>query len=106
MFDYMFSSDIFVDDMSSQARLLVEHLRLHPPGPKAIVTDSPEAHATMMRLHKTFAEAPTRLEIVPGATHLFEEPGALEQVASLARDFFHDNLGARTTASRTAGSGR
>ncbi|HEY0453981.1 alpha/beta hydrolase [Actinophytocola sp.] len=29
-----------------------------------------------------------RLEIVPGATHLFEEPGALEQVAGLAADWF------------------
>ena len=29
-----------------------------------------------------------RLEIVPGATHLFEEPGALERVARLARDWF------------------
>jgi putative phosphoribosyl transferase len=28
------------------------------------------------------------LEIVPGATHLFEEPGTLEQVAALARDWF------------------
>lgn len=28
------------------------------------------------------------LEIVPGATHLFEERGALEQVAELARDWF------------------
>ena len=32
--------------------------------------------------------APVRLEIVPGATHLFEEPGALDQVARLARDWF------------------
>jgi len=30
-----------------------------------------------------------KLEIVPGATHLFEEPGTLERVASLARDWFH-----------------
>ena len=29
-----------------------------------------------------------KLEIVPGATHLFEEPGALEQVAQLASDWF------------------
>ena len=29
-----------------------------------------------------------RLEIVPGATHLFEEPGTLERVAHLARDWF------------------
>jgi pimeloyl-ACP methyl ester carboxylesterase len=36
--------------------------------------------------------APVRLEIVPGAKHLFEEPGALEQVAHLARDFFSRHL--------------
>jgi dienelactone hydrolase len=29
-----------------------------------------------------------KLVIIPGATHLFEEPGALEQVAELARDWF------------------
>ena len=29
-----------------------------------------------------------RIVIVPGATHLFEEPGTLEQVARLARDWF------------------
>ncbi len=33
-----------------------------------------------------------RLEIVPGATHLFEEPGALEQVAELAGDWFERML--------------
>jgi pimeloyl-ACP methyl ester carboxylesterase len=32
--------------------------------------------------------AVTRLEIVPGATHLFEEAGTLEVVAHLARDWF------------------
>ena len=32
------------------------------------------------------------LEIIPGATHLFEEPGALEQVASLARTWFQRHL--------------
>ena len=33
-----------------------------------------------------------RLEIVPGATHLFEEPGTLEQVVVLAQRWFHDHL--------------
>ncbi|MFJ3519963.1 MULTISPECIES: phosphoribosyltransferase family protein [unclassified Streptomyces] len=33
-----------------------------------------------------------RLEIVPGATHLFEEPGALDRVAVLARDWFTRHL--------------
>ncbi len=32
--------------------------------------------------------APHELVIVPGATHLFEEPGTLEQVAALAGDWF------------------
>jgi putative phosphoribosyl transferase len=32
--------------------------------------------------------AETRLDVIDGATHLFEEPGALEQVAELARDWF------------------
>jgi putative phosphoribosyl transferase len=31
---------------------------------------------------------PSRLAVVDGATHLFEEPGALDQVASLARGWF------------------
>jgi pimeloyl-ACP methyl ester carboxylesterase len=35
-----------------------------------------------------------RLQIVPGATHLFEEPGALERVAGLARAWFLRHLGA------------
>ena len=35
---------------------------------------------------------PASLEIVPGATHLFEEEGKLEQVASLAADWFRQYL--------------
>jgi len=34
-----------------------------------------------------------KLEIVPGATHLFEEPGALEKVAKLASDWFVNHIG-------------
>jgi putative phosphoribosyl transferase len=33
-----------------------------------------------------------KLEIIPGATHLFEEPGALEKVAKLASDWFSLHL--------------
>ncbi|MGZ4419143.1 MAG: dienelactone hydrolase family protein [Gaiellaceae bacterium] len=35
------------------------------------------------------------LAVVPGATHLFEEPGALDQVASLAADWFSRFLSRR-----------
>ena len=34
----------------------------------------------------------TRLVIIPGASHLFEEPGTLEQIARLARDWFVGQL--------------
>jgi putative phosphoribosyl transferase len=37
-----------------------------------------------------------KLEIVPGATHLFEEPGALEKVAKLASDWFVNHIGAKS----------
>ncbi|QGG96536.1 alpha/beta family hydrolase [Actinomarinicola tropica] len=35
---------------------------------------------------------PVRVEVVPGATHLFEEPGTLDAAAALARDFLLDTL--------------
>ncbi len=53
--------------------------------------------------------APVELEIVPGATHLFEEPGALERVAELARDWFVRYLATRAAAEgapRAPGRGR
>lgn len=36
--------------------------------------------------------APTELRVVPGASHLFEEPGALEEVAVQAADWFTGTL--------------
>ena len=41
-----------------------------------------------------------RLDVVPGATHLFEEPGALESVVDLARAWFMQHLA--TEAAETA----
>ena len=47
-------------------------------------------------------QTPKALEIVPGATHLFEEPGTLERVAELARDWFLRHL--KKAAIRQAGT--
>jgi dienelactone hydrolase len=47
--------------------------------------------------------APSRLEIVPGATHLFEEPEALERVAGLARAWFLRHLPATELEPKEAG---
>lgn len=35
---------------------------------------------------------PVRVTVIPGATHLFEEPGAMEQVVTLAEDWFTEHL--------------
>jgi dienelactone hydrolase len=44
----------------------------------------------------------TTLEIIPGATHLFEEPGALDEVARLARDWFIRHFHRRQDGSQAA----
>jgi putative phosphoribosyl transferase len=43
-------------------------------------------------------QAEKRLEIVTGATHLFEEPGTLEQVAGLASNWFQKHLSTQSYA--------
>jgi pimeloyl-ACP methyl ester carboxylesterase len=48
-----------------------------------------ELNRDAMRQMRAYVE----LEIVPGATHLFEEPGTLEQVERLAADWFARYLG-------------
>jgi dienelactone hydrolase len=50
-------------------------------GQDEIVIDLNEQARNQMRCK-------VKVEIIPGATHLFEEPGALEQVAELASDWF------------------
>ncbi len=49
-----------------------------------VVDLNEQAHA-LLRCEK-------RLTIVPGATHLFEEPGTLERVAQLAAEWFLEHL--------------
>lgn len=49
------------------------------------------ADPTVLELNRAAARAlrcPYELAVVPGATHLFEEPGTLEQVVRLAIDWF------------------
>ena len=44
------------------------------------------------RTRPTALSAPHELAVVPGASHLFEEPGALDQVADLAARWFRRHL--------------
>lgn len=48
-----------------------------------------------------FIKAEKALEIIPGATHLFEEPGTLEEVARLATEWFRDHLTSQESGSTT-----
>jgi dienelactone hydrolase len=52
--------------------------------------DTPVIRMNQEALAQLRVEA--KLEIVPGATHLFEEPGALDVVARLAREWFRRHL--------------
>lgn len=50
----------------------------------------------VIELNRDAAEqlrCPWQLELVPGATHLFEEPGTLDQVVNLATEWFTAHLG-------------
>jgi putative phosphoribosyl transferase len=53
--------------------------------------DYPVIELNRQALRQLAAE-PKELVLVPGATHLFEEPGALEEVARLASDWFTRHL--------------
>jgi putative phosphoribosyl transferase len=57
-----------------------------------IVGGNDEAVIRLNQQAMTALRVEKRLAIVPGATHLFEEPGALEEVAKLARGWFEEHL--------------
>jgi len=64
-------------------------------GEDLVVLDLNRDAQRMLRCEK-------RLEVIPGAGHLFEEPGALERVTELAADWFARHLAA---AGRTRAAG-
>jgi putative phosphoribosyl transferase len=56
--------------------------------------------ATVLQMNRTAMaqmRGPAALEIVEGATHLFEEPGALSEVAELSADWFVTHLNPPST---------
>ncbi|MEX2556157.1 MAG: phosphoribosyltransferase family protein [Actinomycetota bacterium] len=53
-----------------------------------IVGGRDEAVLALNRQAQAALQCANALEVVPGATHLFEEPGALDRVAQLARNWF------------------
>lgn len=78
------------------------------PGPLAAVTaptllivgDQDPVVLDLNRQAARQLRCPHELVTVPGATHLFEEPGALEQVARLATDWFLQHLAPTTVEAK------
>ena len=59
--------------------------------------------ADLNRAAQERLRCPNRLAVVPGARHLFEEPGALDTVARLAADWFTTHLRQPTGAGAAPG---
>ena len=57
--------------------------------------DEPVIKLNNQALAQMSADTPKEMVIVPGATHLFEEPGALEHVSRLAAGWFGKHLSAK-----------
>lgn len=57
-----------------------------------IVGSEDDAVVDLNRLAMESMRCEKKLQIIPGATHLFEEPGALEEVSGLSREWFEKHL--------------
>jgi len=66
-----------------------------------VVGDDPEVLA-LNRAAYRHLHCECRLDVVPGATHLFEEPGTLESVVALARAWFLQHLATEPAETRHA----
>jgi putative phosphoribosyl transferase len=70
-----------------------DHLRSVRAPTLLVVGERDEPVIELNKAAMGLLTAETRLEIVPGAAHLFSEPGTLEQVARLAAAWFGRFLG-------------
>lgn len=77
----------------------------HVTAPTLLIVGGSDTRViTMNRDAMSRMRCEVSIETVPGATHLFEEPGALERVAELAADWFGRHLHPAVTGERTAAS--
>ncbi len=68
--------------------MAMKHLKKVSAPTLLIVGGNDEEVIELNRIAFDELDCEKRLEIVPGATHLFEEPGTLEQVSRLASEWF------------------
>jgi len=70
-----------------------------------IVGGADDVVLDLNRRAQTWMHCPNRLTVVPGATHLFEEPGTLTEAATLASEWFRQPLLADTAIAPPSASG-
>ncbi len=75
--------------------LAFEHLPRVAAPTLLIVGERDEAVAELNRDAYAHLACPRKMAVIPNATHLFEEPGALEKVANLASRWFEHHLAPR-----------
>jgi putative phosphoribosyl transferase len=77
---------------------LAERVLADVRAPTLLIVGGDDPHVIELN-RQAAAQMPVepRIEIVPGAGHLFEEPGKLETVATLTRDWFERHLSAAGT---------
>jgi putative phosphoribosyl transferase len=81
--------------------LAYEHLAKVAAPTLLIVGERDEAITELNREAYEHLVCPRKIAVIPGATHLFEEPGALEKVANLAARWFEHHLAPATIPGQT-----
>ena len=75
-------------DLASLSRVQAPTLLIIGGNDEPVIRMNKEAFEQLTNIKKN----EKKIVIVPGATHLFEEPGKLEEVAQLAKDWFKSNF--------------
>ncbi len=98
LFDLLTQEEEAMDMRTREHRfnigLLAERL-VHAAPTLLIVGGNDDIVIELNEMARDQMRCEVKLEILPGATHLFEEPGALEKVANLASDWFNAHLAAK-----------
>lgn len=90
-----FNIEFLADRLVTATEWLAQNLDV-PKMPVGYFGASTGAGAALVAAARRPQAVEKKLEIVPGATHLFEEPGALENVAELACDWFERYLAGKS----------
>jgi len=79
-------------ERSDAGRRLADELRYLRGAPTLLIVGGSDEAVLRLNRQAQQLTCETKLTVIPGASHLFEEPGTLEQVAELAIGWFTRHL--------------